>query len=40
MLSQIPNLMKQPALATYIEAEFGSADGVYREVLGDFFRHG
>ena len=39
-LSQIPNLMKQPALAKYIEGEFGSADNVYREILGDFFRHG
>ncbi|KAF8525291.1 hypothetical protein JB92DRAFT_3244572 [Gautieria morchelliformis] len=39
-LSQIPNLMKQPALAKYVEAEFGSVDNVYREILGDFFRHG
>ncbi|KAF8592747.1 hypothetical protein K439DRAFT_1379083 [Ramaria rubella] len=40
VLSQIPNLMNQPALATYIETEFGSTDNVYREILGDFFRHG
>lgn len=32
--------MKQPALAKYIESEFGSAEDVYREILGDFFRHG
>jgi hypothetical protein len=32
--------MKQPALAKYVEAEFGSVDNVYREILGDFFRHG
>ena len=39
-LSQIPNLMEQPALRSYIEDEFGSEENCYREILGDFFRHG
>lgn len=32
--------MEKPALRSYIEDEFGSADGCAREILGDFFRHG
>ena len=32
--------MEKPALRSYIEDEFGSADGLCREILGDFFRHG
>ena len=32
--------MKQPALAKYIETEFGNMDNVYLDILGDFFRHG
>ncbi|KAI0797012.1 hypothetical protein C8Q75DRAFT_743038 [Abortiporus biennis] len=39
-VSQIPSLMDKPALRSYIEDEFGSAEGVCREILGDFFRHG
>lgn len=32
--------MEKPALRAYIEDEFGSEDGLIREILGDFFRHG
>ncbi|KAJ3531814.1 hypothetical protein NM688_g7519 [Phlebia brevispora] len=39
-ISQIPSLMDKPALRSYIEDEFGSAEGCCREILGDFFRHG
>ncbi|KAF8514819.1 hypothetical protein BU17DRAFT_94076 [Hysterangium stoloniferum] len=39
-LSQIPVLMEKPALQKYVESEFGSTENVYREILGDFFRHG
>ncbi|EKM59771.1 uncharacterized protein PHACADRAFT_192148 [Phanerochaete carnosa HHB-10118-sp] len=39
-VSKIPELMEKPALRSYIEDEFGSADGCIREILGDFFRHG
>ncbi|KAF9534128.1 hypothetical protein CPB83DRAFT_843724 [Crepidotus variabilis] len=39
-LSQIPNLTAKPALASYIDDEFGSVDNCIREILGDFFRHG
>lgn len=39
-LSQIPTLVKKPALLSYINEEFGSVDNCIREVLGDFFRHG
>ncbi|KAF5359032.1 hypothetical protein D9758_004898 [Tetrapyrgos nigripes] len=39
-LSQIPSLMEKPALRSYIEDEFGSAENLAREILGDFFRHG
>ncbi|TCD70004.1 hypothetical protein EIP91_005254 [Steccherinum ochraceum] len=39
-ISQIPSLMDKPALRSYIEDEFGSQDGLIREILGDFFRHG
>ncbi|GJE84529.1 hypothetical protein PsYK624_006050 [Phanerochaete sordida] len=39
-ISKIPELMEKPALRSYIEDEYGSADGCAREILGDFFRHG
>lgn len=39
-VSKIPELMDKPALRSYIEDEFGSADGCAAEILGDFFRHG
>ncbi|THV08228.1 hypothetical protein K435DRAFT_958829 [Dendrothele bispora CBS 962.96] len=39
-LSQIPSLMDKPALRSYIEDDFGSAENLTREILGDFFRHG
>ncbi|THH02132.1 hypothetical protein EW026_g662 [Hermanssonia centrifuga] len=39
-IAQVPSLMEKPALRSYIEDEFGSADGLCREILGDFFRHG
>ncbi|PCH40894.1 hypothetical protein WOLCODRAFT_131588 [Wolfiporia cocos MD-104 SS10] len=39
-LVQIPRLAENPALASYIEDEFGSVDSLCREILGDFFRHG
>jgi len=38
-LSQIPSLMQKPAIRSYIEDEFGSEDNLYKEILGDFFRH-
>ena len=39
-ISKIPELMDKPALRSYIEDEFGSAEGCIKEILGDFFRHG
>ncbi|KAH8094943.1 hypothetical protein BXZ70DRAFT_345786 [Cristinia sonorae] len=39
-ISQIPSLMDKPALRSYIEDDFGSQEGLCREILGDFFRHG
>ncbi|KAJ7693870.1 hypothetical protein B0H17DRAFT_1058526 [Mycena rosella] len=39
-LSQIEGLAAKPALRAYIDGEFGSPDGLRREILGDFFRHG
>ena len=39
-LSQIPILVKKPALQSYIEEEFDSVDNCIKEILGDFFRHG
>lgn len=39
-LSQIPILVKKPALQSYINEEFGSVDNCITEILGDFFRHG
>ncbi|KAA1473360.1 hypothetical protein DENSPDRAFT_780015 [Dentipellis sp. KUC8613] len=39
-LQQLPNLYATPALRTYIDAEYGSLEGLYLEILGDFFRHG
>jgi len=39
-LSQIPKLATVPALRSYIEDEFGQTENLYREILGDFFRHG
>lgn len=39
-ISKIPELMQKPALRSYIEDEYGSADGCAVEILGDFFRHG
>ena len=40
-LSQIPTIAQsKPALASYIDDEFGSVDNCMKEILGDFFRHG
>ncbi|KAI0832775.1 hypothetical protein BC628DRAFT_1309430 [Trametes gibbosa] len=39
-LEQIPRIVENPALRSYIDDEFGSFDGLAREILGDFFRHG
>ncbi|KAJ3868948.1 hypothetical protein EV359DRAFT_31096 [Lentinula novae-zelandiae] len=39
-LNQIPNLMDKPALRSYIEDDFGSAENLTKEILSDFFRHG
>ena len=40
VINQIPSLMDKPSLRSYIEDEFGSEDNLYKEILGDFFRHG
>ena len=32
--------MDKPAIRSYIEDDFGSAEGCAREILCDFFRHG
>ena len=40
VLGQIPSLMEKPAIRSYIEDEFGSDENLYKEILGDFFRHG
>jgi len=39
-ISQIPSLMEKPALRSYIEDDFGSQEGLVKEILVDFFRHG
>lgn len=39
-LSQLPAIAENPGLGAYIEHEFGSVDGLSREILADFFRHG
>jgi len=39
-LAQLPLLMEKPALKQYINAEFGSLDGAFVAILGDFFRSG
>src|SRR5258708_6725849 len=38
-LSQLPVRYKLPTLCAYIDAECGSLDALYLEILGDFFRH-
>ncbi|KAF8494190.1 hypothetical protein F5888DRAFT_1617103 [Russula emetica] len=38
-LSQLPTLYKSPALRAYIDAEYGSLDALYLDILSDFFRH-
>ncbi|KAH9971431.1 hypothetical protein BGW80DRAFT_1322400 [Lactifluus volemus] len=38
-LSQMPTIYNSPALRAYIDAEYGSLDALYLEILGDFFRH-
>ncbi|TFK99154.1 hypothetical protein BDV98DRAFT_511020 [Pterulicium gracile] len=38
-LSRIQGLTDKPALASYLDDEFGSADNAIREILADFFRH-
>src|SRR5713226_7310498 len=38
-LSQLPVRYKSPTLRAYIDAECGSLDALYLEILGDFFRH-
>lgn len=39
-LSQIPGLKDNAAIHGLIEEEFGSIDGLIKEILADFFRHG
>jgi hypothetical protein len=39
-LSQIPSLKDNPGIHGLIEEEFGSVDGLIKEILADFFRHG
>ncbi|KAF9651742.1 hypothetical protein BDM02DRAFT_3154130 [Thelephora ganbajun] len=39
-LSQIPTLKNSSAIHGLIEEEFGSVDGLIKEILADFFRHG
>ncbi|KAI0758224.1 hypothetical protein C8Q74DRAFT_1210141 [Fomes fomentarius] len=39
-LSQIPQLAEKPALRSYIDDEWGSPEGLSRDILADFFRHG
>src|SRR6201999_1003552 len=39
-LGNLGALMEKPALRSFIEDEFGSKEGLAREILGDFFRHG
>lgn len=39
-LDQIPRIVENPALRSYIEDEWGSPEGLAREILADFFRHG
>src|SRR5229473_2639325 len=38
-LSQLPVRYKSPTLCAYIDAECGSLDALYLEILCDFFRH-
>jgi len=38
-LLQLPTLYGTPALRAYIDAEFGSLDALYLDILGDFYRH-
>jgi len=38
-LSQLPTLYTSPALRAYVDAEYGSLDGLYIAILSDFFRH-
>jgi hypothetical protein len=38
-LPELPMLYKSPALRAYIDAEYGSLDALYLDILGDFFRH-
>jgi Protein of unknown function (DUF2009) len=38
-LSQLPTVYNSPALRAYIDAEYGSLDALYLEILGDFFKH-
>ena len=39
-LSQIPGLKNNPPIHGLIEEQFGSVDGLIKEILVDFFRHG
>jgi len=38
-LNKLPDLYAQPAIRAYIDSEFGSLEGLYLDILGDFFRH-
>src|SRR5258708_20262876 len=38
-LSQLLVWYKSPTLRAYIDAECGSLDALYLEILGDFFQH-
>ena len=33
-------MSQNAAIRTFIENEYGSTDGLIKEILGDFFRHG
>jgi len=38
-LGKLPSIYSTPSLRNYIDSEYGSLDGLYLEILGDFFRH-
>ena len=38
-LLKLPDVYSSPALRAYIDAEYGSLDNLYIEILSDFFRH-
>jgi hypothetical protein len=41
VVETIPKLLREhPALALYVEKQFGNEEGLVKAILGDFFRHG